>query len=86
MKFPLYKTQGVLLRVSMDIINPTRSTVSALEKAFVYSSLSNTLLTHHMIHQNTCDNTIVTFTVSETLELLEKLKEERNPPLPLPLR
>jgi hypothetical protein len=83
MKFPLYKTQGVLLRVSMDIINPTRCTLTALEKAFVYSSLSNTLLTHHLINQNTSNNTIVTFSIAETLELLEKMKEERNPPLPM---
>ena len=86
MKFPLYNPQSVLLRVSMDIINPTRCTVSALEKAIVYSSLSNTLLTHHLIHQNTCNNTIVTFNASETLELLEKLKEARNPCLPLPMK
>ena len=79
-------TPGVLLRVNLNIMNPTRCTINALEKTLVYSSLSHTLLSHYVIRQDTRNNSLVTYEISETLEALEKLKEEVPLPLPLPLR
>jgi hypothetical protein len=64
----------------MDIMNPTRCTLSALEKAFIYSSLSNTLLSHSVIHQDMRNYADITFKMTETMDLLEKLKDERTPP------
>jgi hypothetical protein len=79
-------TPGVLLRVNLNIMNPTRCTINALEKTLVYSSLSDSLLSHYVIRQDTRNNSLVTYEISETLEALEKLKEEVPLPLPLPLR
>jgi hypothetical protein len=77
-------TPGVLLRVNLNILNPTRCTINALEKTLVYLSLSDTLLSHYVIRQDTRGVCHMTFEISETLEVLEKLKEEM--PLPLALR
>ena len=78
-------TPGVLLRVNLNIMNPTRCTINALEKTLVYSSLSDTLFSHYVIRQDTRGVCHMTFEISETLEALEKLKEEMPLPLPLPL-
>jgi len=84
MRRTLMNTPGVLLRVNLNILNPTRCTLNALEKTLVYSSLSDTLFSHYVIRQDIRNNSLVTYEISETLEALEKLKEEV--PLPLPLR
>jgi len=84
MRRTLMNTPGVLLRVNLNILNPTRCTLNALEKTLVYSSLSDSLLSHYVIRQDIRNNSLVTYEISETLEALEKLKEEV--PLPLPLR
>ena len=84
MRKTLMNTPGVLLRVNLNILNPTRCTLNALEKTLVYSSLSDSLLSHYVIRQDTRNNSLLTYEISETLEALEKLKEEV--PLPLPLR
>ena len=84
MRKTLMNTPGVLLRVNLNILNPTRCTLNALEKTLVYSSLSDSLLSHYVIRKDTRNNSLLTYEISETLEALEKLKEEV--PLPLPLR
>ena len=85
MRKTLMNTLGVLLRVNLNIMNPTRCTINALEKTLVYSSLSDTLFSHYVIRQDTRGVCHMTFEISETLEALEKLKEEMPLPLPLPL-
>lgn len=84
MRRTLMNTPGVLLRVNLNIMSPTRCTINALEKTLVYASLSDSLLSHYVIRQDTRSLSLVTFEISETLEELEKFKEEV--PLPLPLR
>ena len=84
MRRTLMNTPGVLLRVNLNILNPTRCTINALEKTLVYSSLSDSLLSHYVIRKDTRNNSLLTYEISDTLEGLEKLKEEV--PLPLPLR
>lgn len=84
MRKTLMNTPGVLLRVNLNILNPTLSTINALTKTLVYSSISDTLLSHYVIRQDTLGLSLVSYEISDTLECLEKLKEEI--PLPLPLR
>ena len=84
MRKTLMNTPGVLLRVNLNILNPTRCTINALEKTLVYSSLSDTLLSHYVIRQDTRNNSLVTYEISETLECLENLKEDIPLPLALP--
>ena len=86
MRRTLMNTPGVLLRVNLNILNPTRCTINALEKTLVYSSLSDTLLSHYVIRQDTRGLSVVSYEISETLEALEKFKGEVPLPLPLPLR
>jgi hypothetical protein len=82
MRKTLMNTPGVLLRVNLNILNPTLSTINALEKTLVYSSISDTLLSHYVIRQDTRGLSLVSYEISETLEELEKFKGE----IPLPLR
>jgi len=84
MRKTLMNTPGVLLRVNLNILNPTRCTINALEKTLVYSSLSDSLLSHYVIRQDTRGLSLVSYEISDTLECLKILKEEV--PLPLPLR
>ena len=82
MRKTLMNTPGVLLRVNLNILNPTLSTINSLEKTLVYSSISDTLLSHYVIRQDTRGLSVVSYEISETLECLEKFKGE----IPLPLR
>jgi hypothetical protein len=84
MRKTLMNTPGVLLRVNLNILNPTLSTINALEKTLVYSSISDTLLSHYVIRQDTRGLSVVSYEISDTLDSLKILKEEV--PLPLPLR